>query len=467
MALIIFLAFPLLQIVTAAITRRTTTEIAPHANTGFGSWGPVDLCPENSFAHGFQLKVEWNCFRNGTKDCDDTALNAIKLFCSYADGKSAGYVESFVGPFGSWGESTQCHGAGNWLSGAQFRSEPYQHSHGGDDTAGNNLNMACLDGEIREGVGEHWGSWSDWVRCPVSTAVCGIKNKVEGNCFKEEDHCDDTAHNAVVFYCCNLPVTTTPTPTTTIPHFSTVNLTLQTFNALDNNVLPMVSIMYFVGGNGSVQSASTGSTGQTMIPLSDINFPIYIRVNASKQGFISSENVFLVNNESPTAFFTISLTPELEPEQDFRLVMNWGHSPSDLDLHVLQFSNSNPNKSCETFYGNKHCDGLSLDVDNTSGGDNGAETITWTEPGDNWYILFVYDFSKDGTQLSDSGARLSFYAEDFTFTENIPETDPNTRSYYWVLGCFDGTNAADSFKLVNDLEEQYPDYDKTCQKISK
>jgi len=51
--------------------------------------------------------------------------------------------------------------------------------------------------------------------------------------------------------------------------------------------------------------------------------------------------------------------------------------PRDLDLHVIEF---NDNYQCETYYSNKNgCYGLSLDVDNTQGGDNGSETITWSD----------------------------------------------------------------------------------------
>ena len=78
-----------------------------------------------------------------------------------------------------------------------------------------------------------------------------------------------------------------------------------------------------------------------------------------------------------------------------QVVMGWEHLPLDLDLHVLQYSNADPGRQpCETFYGNKDgCSGLTLDVDNTHGGENGVETISWTKPGENWYLLFVHDYS--------------------------------------------------------------------------
>ena len=32
----------------------------------------------------------------------------------------------------------------------------------------------------------------------------------------------------------------------------------------------------------------------------------------------------------------LSLSPIFDPHTEMRLVMNWGHLPKDLDLHVLQ-----------------------------------------------------------------------------------------------------------------------------------
>merc|ERR1719369_849922 len=151
--------------------------------------------------------------------------------------------------------------------------------------------------------------------------------------------------------------------------------------------------------------------------------------------------------------------------------MNWGELPSDLDLQVTQFNKSDPAQFCRTYYGRKTgCTGLHLDVDNTRGGFNGAETITWDEEkGDHIYLLFVHDYSgewADGsnTTLVQSQARLTLYGEGVSIHENVPTEDPNTRSLYWVFGCFDVTNGMDSFNLVNGLTENFPpdNYSEIC-----
>ena len=168
----------------------------------------------------------------------------------------------------------------------------------------------------------------------------------------------------------------------------------------------MVDIFFILENNVSQsEMVSTDSTGQVSISISDVSFPISLTYNALKDGFITSDGAFIVKNDEPETSLTLSLTPELEPNQRFRLVLNWGQLPKDLDLHTLQYSNST--QFCETFYNNKNgCEGLNLDVDNTLGGDKGAETITWTEPGDNWYLLYVYDYSEADTTLVQSEVRF-------------------------------------------------------------
>ena len=44
-----------------------------------------------------------------------------------------------------------------------------------DETAGNNVNMACSHGSVLAGDGGHYGDWSDFEICPENTAVCGIR----------------------------------------------------------------------------------------------------------------------------------------------------------------------------------------------------------------------------------------------------------------------------------------------------
>ena len=71
------------------------------------------------------------------------------------------------------------------------------------------------------------------------------------------------------------------------------------------------------------------------------------------------------------------------------MVMGWGTHPRDLDIHLLIIN------ECHVYYGRKACTGASLDVDNTSGGDYGPETITIKQyQTSRIYMLYVFDYSE-------------------------------------------------------------------------
>ena len=53
--------------------------IEPYTRTSWGSWGTTEWCPTGTFAHGFKLKME--SYQGSAVYKDDTALNAIGLYC--------------------------------------------------------------------------------------------------------------------------------------------------------------------------------------------------------------------------------------------------------------------------------------------------------------------------------------------------------------------------------------------------
>jgi len=138
--------------------------------------------------------------------------------------------------------------------------------------------------------------------------------------------------------------------------------------------------------------------------------------------------------------------------------MNWGPDPDDLDLHVLQFTKTG--YVCKTYYANKNgCVGLSLDVDNTIGGNAGAETITWNQDlSDYDFLIYVQDWSRWSTHpFKDSQAVLSVYGNSSTLIQrSVPRVDPNGNSRYWLIGCFNGAVGLDSFELLNLLTNTVP-----------
>jgi len=154
--------------------------------TDWGLWDTgVDRCPQGSFANGFQLKTEQ--FKG---PADDTALNAIRLFC-------AGTSESVIskeGPWGKWGNVFTCENGGR-IKGFQLRSED-----GGkrDDTAANNFRAVCTTGSL-DGDGLEFGSWRQIHTCADNFAVCGLKTQVEPD---QGPLIDDTSLNNIAVLCC-------------------------------------------------------------------------------------------------------------------------------------------------------------------------------------------------------------------------------------------------------------------------
>ena len=54
--------------------------------------------------------------------------------------------------------------------------------------------------EVRFSNGGRWGNWSDPLYCPAGHYVCGLRQRVEPDIGER----DDSAMNAVAFYCCPL-----------------------------------------------------------------------------------------------------------------------------------------------------------------------------------------------------------------------------------------------------------------------
>ena len=121
---------------------------------------------------------------------------------------------------------------------------------------------------------------------------------------------------------------------------------------------------------------------------------------------------------------------------------------------------------CHTYYKNKNgCPGLSLDVDNRQGvllfrcfrvilpfvffpgGNNGAETITFNELGDSFYVMHVYHYTGNKATLVQSEARIALYSNSRApITMEVPTIDTNRKSLWWLIGHMDGKLGVSSFE---------------------
>ncbi|CAF3233701.1 unnamed protein product, partial [Rotaria sp. Silwood2] len=169
---------------------------------GFGKFYDYEYCPEHSWAFGFVQRVEpYKLFR------DNTALNAIRLYCRKKNGVFAGYISSYDGVWGNWGEVVYCDDTNSgFLFNAVFKIKDYQ---GGivDDTSANDFKSQCWNGttvsymDLHAKNGGSQGEWKNGDSCNEGSAICGISSKFES---PQGNNHDDTAMNGAFFKCCSL-----------------------------------------------------------------------------------------------------------------------------------------------------------------------------------------------------------------------------------------------------------------------
>jgi len=157
----------------------------------------------------------------------------------------------------------------------------------------------------------------------------------------------------------------------------------------------------------------------------------------------------------------VPLSPLLQPGE-VRMTMSWGERPMDLDIYTQQKNLNNPDPSCTTYYSNKNgCDGVSLDLDNYNGGNNGVETITFhdvdSRQGD-VYMVFVHHYgsSRVEDEFESSGVHLSLTDGQISSTVNM-ETDNYNGEQYWLAGCIKMVGSSYQFAPVNIFFNSKPD----------
>ena len=60
-----------------------------------------------------------------------------------------------------------------------FKRKRVAEERGFDETAANNVDVKCSNGDILSGNGMFWGYWSEYKYCPAGSAICGIKTRGE------------------------------------------------------------------------------------------------------------------------------------------------------------------------------------------------------------------------------------------------------------------------------------------------
>lgn len=227
--------------------------------------------------------------------------------------------------------------------------------------------------------------------------------------------------------------------------------------------------------------ASSNSTSTGSYEFTDIEVGQYTLMY-SKTGFYFTKS-HLTLEADPLTVPVMSLSPEV-PEGNIRVVLSWVDGPSDLDIHSI-FKLNNGRK-CHTYFGNKNCVGMSLDVDNTKGGKNGVETITITELGNYIYAFYIhkyvdgsggtamgertangftasgntYSTNLNSITLPDCQAKISIYGHGYNTPIAIIDVGAsdytNAGDRYWFAFCLNGRLGMDSLKVKNRVQSTAP-----------
>jgi len=162
------------------------------------------------------------------------------------------------------------------------------------------------------------------------------------------------------------------------------------------------------------KTTSTDSTGFFTLPVGNGQQTLSV----AKTGYDGFTQTYTLSG-ADLSVGTIGLSPALAAGQ-YRFVLSWGATPSDLDFHLLL-----PDKTT-VYYGNRTSNGSNLNVDVTGG--FGPETITITSQVSGTYKLVVHNFSGTGSFL---GASVKVY--DSTGLKGTYSAGDSTQRYWHVL----------------------------------
>jgi len=198
-------------------------------------------------------------------------------------------------------------------------------------------------------------------------------------------------------------------------------------------------------GNVSGTTDSAGKYALYKVPIANTS------ISASKSGYVTNtQTLSLVADEQKTVNFTLS--PELAQDEELRIVLTWGESPSDLDSHLLVPPDASHLNGYEVDYRTKGIDDPDeypyafLDVDDTSS--YGPETITIFNTLNHTYKYFVHNYS-GSPEITTSNAIVQVYDRNgLRKTYNIP-TSGNGR--YWYVFDIDASGGIINRNVIQEV----------------
>ena len=245
----------------------------------------------------------------------------------------------------------------------------------------------------------------------------------------------------------------------------------QITNALDGTPVSEVKLQVRKGWNNTTEGdvvvtlksdsnghfeSKTGNLFGVMIGLSAGNYTL----SATKSGYVTTSCNVVVEPGVVKTGQNFTMSPALESEE-YRVVLRWGSSPSDLDSHYSAITESG-NRD-HVYYSNRTGYTANLDRDDTDY--EGPETITVTDFGalPNGFTYSVHDFtnrdSTSSTALSNSGAYVEVYCGDTLLqTYHVPTGKVGT---VWNVFSVDGNGnliSRNTFENISNPESVGPTY---------
>ena len=176
------------------------------------------------------------------------------------------------------------------------------------------------------------------------------------------------------------------------------------YNAIDRKPIPGASVEI-----PNVGTVTTNSEGKITFPkISDGTYTLIF----SKEGFITTPIEFKVLLGAVDLNW-YSISPGI-PNKDYRITLDWGENPKDLDLHFVK-TGTTSDYHISYFNMRKTDDGNAvLDRDDTGG--YGPETITIGKIDFNaTYTCYVHDYTNrnnaNSTAMSKDGAMIRVYSQ--------------------------------------------------------
>ena len=186
------------------------------------------------------------------------------------------------------------------------------------------------------------------------------------------------------------------------------------------------------------------------VQFNDLSRDGYYVLSVSKENFITYINNYVAIGPGETLTIDVSLSPIMN-EGEYRIVLNWGADPRDLDSHLK--TPPIDGTEYEIYYSNTGSSDAppyaTLDHDDTDG--FGPETITIYQMFSGTYKYYVHHYTGDGT-LTTSNAVVQVYNQNgLVKTITVPTEGTGA---YWNVLTIDGSSG--SVTVINEIVEAPP-----------